>query len=604
MRAVPFFVACVCTALAVSTIAAEQTEAAAGTNLPPMTVVARAIAPSWVYGQLDSPGRALAAVPGALVNSQGGYGGQNDLSIRGSSFSGAGLSLGGLPLRSPQTEHFNAELPLPGGLLTPPRVLTGIDQALATDPFLVGSIGFDFAPVGATRRVSAGAGDYGRQWVSVFAQQPLDGVGDGPRVGISAFAGYETADSVDYPDNDLETWNAGGHVQAAGDDSRVDVVGAVQNKNFGARGYYGVSDSLPAEEELEDTLVLAAARHGLDDASYTRVSAAWRQFDDTYSILPDIYFNQTDSSVLSLFADGRAPIGAGISIAWRGGMEDEAVDGLALGDHDRRRGVLMVMPEWRAGPMLLSAGVREEVFSTDGPALLPQAGASIDVCAAARVYASYTETVRQPSFTELNYESPASLGNAGLERQQAHAVEAGLDTRVSDRVSARAAVFYSASDNTVDWILPTADDTRYLATDIGDVDAWGAEAALAGSFGSRVDAQAQYTWTEKDTEADFHASRYVMDYARHLVKLSATWRVAQALRLTGTQVVRWQTDNPVREGDDVGFIGAVAAHVSWPRRPGVVLTLAVDNLWDDSFQPFPGQLVAGRRASAGLTVEW
>ena len=41
-----------------------------------------------------------------------GSGGQNDLSIQGSSFSGAGLCVEGLALRNAQTEHFHGELPV------------------------------------------------------------------------------------------------------------------------------------------------------------------------------------------------------------------------------------------------------------------------------------------------------------------------------------------------------------------------------------------------------------------------------------------------------------------------------------------------------------
>ena len=58
-----------------------------------------------------------------------------------------------------------------------------------------------------------------------------------------------------------------------------------------------------------------------------------------------------------------------------------------------------------------TAGARAEVFSDDSPAWLPQAGAEVRLGERDTAYASYTETVRQPSYTELNYESPGSLGN-------------------------------------------------------------------------------------------------------------------------------------------------------------------------------------------------
>ncbi|HKL21679.1 MAG TPA: hypothetical protein VJ904_07730, partial [Tichowtungia sp.] len=84
----------------------------------------------------------LRAEPGVVLNSRGGS--QNDLSVRGSSFSGAGLSLGGLTLRNPQTEHFHAELPLPAAMLSRPAVRTGLDNQ---GGHLVGTVGFDLLPI-------------------------------------------------------------------------------------------------------------------------------------------------------------------------------------------------------------------------------------------------------------------------------------------------------------------------------------------------------------------------------------------------------------------------------------------------------------------------
>ena len=102
---------------------------------------------------------ALRAEPGILLNSQGGS--QNDLSIRGSTFSEAGLSLGGLTLRNPQTEHFNAELPLPAALLSRPSVFTGLANQ---GGHLAGTAGFDLLPVTGRKQVEAGFGTDHRDW--------------------------------------------------------------------------------------------------------------------------------------------------------------------------------------------------------------------------------------------------------------------------------------------------------------------------------------------------------------------------------------------------------------------------------------------------------
>ena len=55
-----------------------------------------------------------------LVNSQGWA--QRDLSIRGSSYTGAGISVNGLNLKVPYSAHFNSELPMSGNWLSAPSV--------------------------------------------------------------------------------------------------------------------------------------------------------------------------------------------------------------------------------------------------------------------------------------------------------------------------------------------------------------------------------------------------------------------------------------------------------------------------------------------------
>jgi iron complex outermembrane receptor protein len=202
----------------------------------------------------------LRAEPGVVLNSQGGS--QNDLSIRGSSFSGAGLSLGGLTLRNPQTEHFNAELPLPAAMLSRPKVLTGLDNQ---GGHLTGTIGFDLLPIIGKKQVEAGFGSDNRDWQSLLVQQMLT-----DKLGLGVFAGHEAAEGVDYGDNDYNRDYVGGHMQYREDDVQVDTLVAHQEKEFGARGYYGVNPALPANEKTEDTLVYLAARKGDLNADYLR----------------------------------------------------------------------------------------------------------------------------------------------------------------------------------------------------------------------------------------------------------------------------------------------------------------------------------------------
>ena len=237
--------ACACALL----LQAEESS----TNIPSIVVTAA----SQTSGSAEIR-EVLRTEPGAMLDSQG---------------CPAGLSLGGLTLRNPQTEYFNTELPVPAVMLSRPKVLSGLDNQ---GGHLTGTVGFDLLPIIAGRlqeqssdagkkQVEAGVGSDHRDWQSVLVQQMLTG-----HLGVGVFAGRESAEGVDYKDNDYDRETVGGHVQYREDDTQVDALVAHQKKEFGARGYYGADDSQAAKEKTEDTLVYLAARKGDLNSDYLR----------------------------------------------------------------------------------------------------------------------------------------------------------------------------------------------------------------------------------------------------------------------------------------------------------------------------------------------
>lgn len=558
----------------------------------------------WAPGGPDSFSAALSGVPGVLVNSQGGNGVQSDLSIRGSSFSGAGLSVGGLALANPQTEHFNAELPLPSMLFAPPRVLAGLDEVLASSGHLVGSVDLEFRPMSEYGRLSEGTGEDQRNWQELFYNHVVNGA-DNATLGISAFGGREQADGVDYEDNNLDRWNGGAHLQFVGPARQLDAIVAHQEKEFGARGYYGVSPDWYADEKLDDTLMLATGRWGNPEEEYVRATALWRSSRDDYRLFMDpLYENEHESRTTTATAEGRQGVGGPVSVNWRVNGEAEALDSVRLGDHNRERGDLLLLPEWALGRARIYAGAKECVFSRESSDLLPQAGVRVAVSDTHSVFASYTESVRQPSYTELNYESPGSLGNSGLQRQEAQNVEAGWRWTPAPDRWCRVALFGTRSEHTVDWVKELATSPRWVATDLGTVDAGGFEFAGQYRVSDRFDVQSDYTWLAKHHDGDYYAGRYVLDYPTHLVHVTGEWRVTSAIRALFTQSFRWQASEGDRQEGDVGKEARLAVQCCPPKCDGLEITLACDNVGDDDTRVFPDLPVPGRRVSLSIAWAW
>ncbi|MFA7257087.1 MAG: TonB-dependent receptor [Kiritimatiellales bacterium] len=544
----------------------------------------------------------LRAEPGVVLNSQGGS--QNDLSIRGSSFSGAGLSLGGLTLRNPQTEHFNAELPLPAAMLSRPKILTGLANQ---GGHLTGTVGVDLLPILGKKQVEAGVGSDHRDWQSLLVQQILT-----DKLGLGVFAGRESAQGVDYPDNDYDREYVGGHMQYREDDTQVDFLAAQQKKEFGARGYYGAPASMPANETTEDTLVYLAARKGDLNGAYLRGGFSWHEFKDdyvmpTYILLSGLpYRNQHRSRVSSAFFDGRTLEVNGFAFGWRADADEEQIDSSSLGNHSRTRGGISLLPQWQGERLKLTAGLRSEFFTKEEPYYLPQLGAEYQLSDKLTAFASYTETVRLPSYTELGYSNLYSVGNASLQPQTEQQTELGLKGVPSEFVDWKIAAFYRTTGNTIDWIK-TNSVARWDAKNLGDIEIYGLEAQLGWYPAQNVEMQFSYTWVYKNKEASdygWYASRYALDYPEHLAQMSLLWRPFQALEIGTVQALRWQTANSVRTSSDFGADSSFVVRFTPPQADYATLSLLLNNAWDDNFQTFPGQRPPERFAGLSLTMTW
>ena len=327
--------------------------------------------------------------------------------------------------------------------------------------------------------------------------------------------------------------------------------------------------------------------------------------EDTYRLFlspTNTYQNAHRSIVWSCFADGRFAAGNQWALTWRTGAEDESLRSNRLGDQSRLRGTLLVVPEWQHARVKIAGGGKIEVFTDDEPAYLPQAGVEYAWHEGVELYGAYSGTVRQPSYTELNYESPGSLGNKGLPRQKARNFEGGIRVR-GERVSCRAAAFLLVSDHTVDWVKLDASAPRWEAVDLGCVATRGFEIEC-GYSGEGFSSRCGYTILDKSSDTEPYASRYTLDYPEHLAQLAATWRIARQWQIAATQAVRRQTENPVRSGGRTGFPATIHVHMAPRISKFLELTMAVENVWNDDFETYPGLPSVPRRFSVAATVAW
>ncbi len=494
-----------------------------------------------------------------LVNSQGWA--QHDLSIRGSSYTGAGISINGLNLKVPYSAHFNSELPMSGiGLSTP-----SVQQ---------NTVAYTTVPQASSLQAGTGIGTKEHYTANASAFNS----------GVGGFLEWEKARKIDYDANDLDRYSGGAQLQHFVNDWQLDLIGSGQKKEFGAQGYYGIPANQYARQTTEDALVfLGASRGELDDA-YFRTSAAWRQFDDEY-IGPNSY--DVRSRFGAVAVEGRTMEIQHIALNLRGDLENEQVDG-TTGSHDRTRGSVLILPEARFEHFVFKAGLNSVFQTSEAAEFLPEAGVDWLATDNSTVYISYSETVQQPDYQTLD-------SNALLQQQKSQNTELGFRQFASASLDWRAATFFRRLENASDWVAGTA-------TDLGTLNIAGLESEISFYPSEELELRAFYQWVHKDD--DRTDGLYELDYPEHLVNFSGHWKFTPEFLLFAVQTLRYQTENDARTSGDFGAEASLGLH--WfPRfAQGVRLSLLVDNLWDTDFQALPGLKPPGRTVATGITVTW
>ena len=565
-----------------------------------VTVEALSLAPT------ARPGPSLLKdVPGLTLRDQGSGGPQTDLSIRGGPFNSSGLLLNGLTLRNAQTEHWHADVPAPEVWFGAPTVLTGLDRFRTAPGHPSGSVSLDLAPMTENlRSVTAGAGDKGLLFGNALATETERFKGG--TAGASGFLSFDRSSQTDgYADNDLTRATAGGRVGAVSDALQGDLITATSCREFGARGFYGTDPKYPAEERVQDALVAGSLRTLDDPLNPARLTAAWRRTDDTYWLDRDnhaFYENDHTTDFFALHGDTRRTFSEAFSVDLRGDGDLETINSSSLGDHTRSHGSFAVLPNYTVDALTFTLGGSLDVFSTDSPAWLPAAGVEWALSDAHTLFLTYTEAVRQPSYTELNYESPSSLGNAGLERQQTQTTEFRWKGQ-ADIFNWKTTLFYEDGQNIVDWIR-TSPGSRWTSVNLDDVHTYGFAADGRAALTADTDVGLDVLALAKDCDTAFYASRYALDYPEASAGTTLRQRLTRDLLVRVRQGVSKYESNPVREHDD-WFLNT-CAELQWrlPRVPGFTLNAGVDNLLDDDFQIYPGQEAAGRRFFGSLAYAW
>jgi outer membrane cobalamin receptor len=403
----------------------------------------------------ESPQDFLREDSSVFLEERGAGGGQADIVMRGGSFEQTLVLLNGFRINDAQTSHHNLDLPLPLDAIDSIQSLEGAGSTLHGVDALSGVVDFlTVAPDHDSLLVRAGEGSFQSNEETL-----LGGVARGPWSGrVAAERNFSTGFMTDRDyrnmDASAESWNA----------TRLgitDLLFASSDRSFGANQFYG---NYPSWERTKGWF--AAARQEL--GSQTVAAFGYRRHTDEFVLFrddPAIYENNhIDGSwqgslreTLTVHKDSVLLMGLE--------ADGDSIRSNNLGLHARNRGAGYVDLDLRPAKQRwsLSVGAREEIFSGGARAVFsPELAGSLRVANSLKLRASGGYGFRIPTYTDLYYSDPSTLGNTNLKPESAWSSDAGADWAPSTKLTFSATGFFSQQHDTIDYVKSAAVPNPYL----------------------------------------------------------------------------------------------------------------------------------------------
>ena len=589
------------------------------TAIEQITVEASATANKLPVGTFDSPVSNLEYDPRVDLQSRNMAEAQADVTIRGGIFENTGFRVGSATLLDPQTGHYVAELPIAPQMLTGPYILTGADNALNGMNSSVGSISFGFKPIKTGGNVSVGTGTNDFNLQSIYAGISTDVDDDKNwQLGFEGEYSHSQSDgSIENGDHDFN--RASARIQLIGADSQTDVLYGSQEKFFGWPNMYtpfGVNET----EELETRLLMLNHQQNYADNSHFEVSAYYRKHNDHYVFSrenPSAFEAFHETKVKSIAVSGNHAQNTAFAVNYSAQYIEDEIESTTLENNFTSRTYykLSVLPEYKIDLkqnqlLTLRLGAAFDDTNRDDSELSLIGDISLNTQnsdgSEQTVSLSYAQASQVAGYTAIGGSDQGGLfrSNYNLERETTKNLELGYLIQ-EQTWQLNSAVFYREDNNLTDWTFSFDSSSARFANPV-DIDATGVE-FFATKYFDTTELIASYTYLNKSEnygDADIDASFYALNFPDHRVTLGAIWTPNDLIEMRIDNEWRKQHENALRSGKDTALFTQLSLKITPTVINNLFITLAADNVWDESFEEIPGTPGRGEQYTLSATYSW
>lgn len=584
-----------------------------------ITVEASPTANKLPVGTFDSPISNLEYDPRVDLQSRNMAEAQADVTIRGGIFENTGFRVGSTTLLDPQSGHYFTEIPIAPQMLSGPDVLTGADNALYGMNSSVGTVSFGWKPIITGGSVSLGTGtnDFNLQSIHAAKNTQLDSLVNYTLGFEGEYSHSQSDGTIDNGDHDFS--RASARVQLASEHSQTDLFFGSQDKFFGWPNLYtpfGVNET----EDLETRLWMLNHKQNYADNSNFEVSAYYRTHDDHYIYSrenPSAFEAFHKSEVKSLGLSGRHAQSDALAINYSAQFIDDSIESTTLENNftSRKYYKLSVLPEYKMAlednkQLTFRLGAAYDDTNRDDAEVSAIGDITLNTQnsdgTAQTLYLSYAQASQVAGYTAIGGSDSGGLfrSNYNLERETTSNLELGLLLE-EQTWQLNSAIFYRKDNNLTDWTFNFDSTSARFANPV-DIDTAGVE-FLATKHFDTAKLIASYTYLHKSENygaVDIDASFYALNFPDHRLTLGAVYNPTDILEFRIDNEWRTQHKNSLRNGNDNALFTQLTLKITPPQLSNLFITLAADNLWDESFEEIPGTPGRGEQYTLSATYSW